>query len=175
MFSLHHVVLRTIRISDRRRIFGARPALLSGSSACQACRLSPAVRAQAVFDRLGLSAGHPWELDLPKGEEGHSSPLSRSRCSLGARGGVCRGQLCPAPSLAHTGGVAIKVTLVDDLDGVLAPDGSTVQFSIDDDVYEIDLSPRNRQKLRAAFRPYVDASRRARYRITDLPAVGPKK
>ncbi|ROQ54839.1 Lsr2 protein [Rathayibacter sp. PhB152] len=83
--------------------------------------------------------------------------------------------MCPGPWLAHTRGVAIKVTLVDDLDGLLAPDGSTVRFSIDDDVYEIDLSPKNRQKLRAAFRPYIDASRRARYRTTGLPTVGPKK
>ncbi|WP_068254738.1 Lsr2 dimerization domain-containing protein [Rathayibacter tritici] len=71
--------------------------------------------------------------------------------------------------------MATKITLVDDLDGLLIPDGSTVRFSIDDEAYEIDLSPKNRQKLRAAFRLYIDASRRARYTTTDLPAVGPKK
>ncbi|WP_201787598.1 histone-like nucleoid-structuring protein Lsr2, partial [Rathayibacter tanaceti] len=83
--------------------------------------------------------------------------------------------LCWVTRPVHTGAVARKITLVDDLDGLLIPDGSTVQFSIDDSVYEIDLSPKNRQKLRDAFRPYIDASRRARYRTTDLPTVGPKK
>ncbi|WP_323742853.1 MULTISPECIES: Lsr2 dimerization domain-containing protein [unclassified Rathayibacter] len=68
--------------------------------------------------------------------------------------------------------MAKKATLVD---GLLAPDGSTVRFSIDDDIYEIDLSPKNSQELRTAFRPYVDASRRARRRIIDLPIVGLKK
>ncbi|WP_230673094.1 Lsr2 dimerization domain-containing protein [Rathayibacter sp. Leaf248] len=69
----------------------------------------------------------------------------------------------------------MKVTLVDDLDGLLAPDGSTVRFSIGDDLYEIDLSPKNRQKLRAALRPYIDASRRARYTSIGLPRVERKR
>jgi hypothetical protein len=52
----------------------------------------------------------------------------------------------------------VNVSFVDDLDGGEA-DG-TVSFALDGTTYEIDLSGRNFEKLRAIFAPYVDAGRR---------------
>ncbi|MDQ1121535.1 histone-like nucleoid-structuring protein Lsr2 [Microbacterium trichothecenolyticum] len=49
--------------------------------------------------------------------------------------------------------------LIDDLDGSIIDDGTTVHFSLEGRAYEIDLSGRNAQKLRDAFAPYVSAGR----------------
>lgn len=49
--------------------------------------------------------------------------------------------------------------LIDDLDGSILDDGTTVQFSLEGRAYEIDLSGGNAQKLRDAFEPYITAGR----------------
>lgn len=49
--------------------------------------------------------------------------------------------------------------LIDDLDGSILDEGTTVHFSVEGRAYEIDLSPENAKKLRAAFEPYVSAGR----------------
>lgn len=51
----------------------------------------------------------------------------------------------------------IEVILVDDLDG--SPAKETIQFSIDGNHYEIDLSEDNAKEFRAAFRKYVRKGR----------------
>jgi len=51
------------------------------------------------------------------------------------------------------------VQLIDDIDG--GPAEETVQFSIDGNGYEIDLSGKNAAKLRDAIAPFVGSARRA--------------
>lgn len=51
------------------------------------------------------------------------------------------------------------VVKVDDLDPSIDDDVRTVTFAFDGTFYEIDLGPRNREALAAAFAPYVDAAR----------------
>lgn len=51
--------------------------------------------------------------------------------------------------------------LVDDLDGSdIDEHGKTIRFSLDGRDYEIDLSPANVERLRAAIAPFVAAGRR---------------
>ncbi|MFE9642128.1 Lsr2 family protein [Nocardiopsis alba] len=52
------------------------------------------------------------------------------------------------------------VTFVDDLDGSEAE--GTVQFTLDTNAYEIDLSQANQAKLREALSPFLEAGRRKR-------------
>lgn len=49
--------------------------------------------------------------------------------------------------------------LIDDLDGQTLEDGVTIHFSLEGHTYEIDLSETNADKLREAFRPFVEAGR----------------
>ncbi|MCC4249687.1 MULTISPECIES: histone-like nucleoid-structuring protein Lsr2 [Microbacterium] len=49
--------------------------------------------------------------------------------------------------------------LIDDLDGSIIDDGTTIHFSVEGRAYEIDLSADNATKLRAAFEPFVSAGR----------------
>ncbi len=51
----------------------------------------------------------------------------------------------------------IEVILVDDLDG--SPAKETIQFSIDGNHYEIDLSEENAKEFRSAIRKYVRKGR----------------
>ena len=52
--------------------------------------------------------------------------------------------------------------LVDDVDGSVLADGAgeTVRFSLDGTSYEIDVSNKNAEKLRATLQPYIDAGRK---------------
>jgi len=52
----------------------------------------------------------------------------------------------------------VQVVLIDDIDGGDAD--ATVAFSLEGVDYEIDLSERNAERLRAALAPYVDAGRK---------------
>ncbi len=52
----------------------------------------------------------------------------------------------------------VNVSFVDDLDGGEAE--GTVSFALDGTIYEIDLSARNRERLREIFAPFVDAARK---------------
>lgn len=54
----------------------------------------------------------------------------------------------------------VTVELVDDLDGTVSSDISTVGFGLDGVSYEIDLAEENASKLRDAFADYVGAARR---------------
>lgn len=51
----------------------------------------------------------------------------------------------------------VTVELVDDLDG--SPADEKVRFALGGSQYEIDLSSKNAEKLRAALKPYIDAAR----------------
>lgn len=51
-----------------------------------------------------------------------------------------------------------QITLIDDLDGKTADE--TVGFALDGVEYEIDLTERNAQKLRATLQEWVDKARR---------------
>lgn len=55
-----------------------------------------------------------------------------------------------------------QVVLVDDVDGteLHAGEGETVLFALDGVTYEIDLTGRNAERLRAAFAPYIRSGRR---------------
>ena len=57
----------------------------------------------------------------------------------------------------------VTIQFVDDIDGTVLRDGDgrTVQFSVDGDDYEIDLSTANEQALRRALDPYVSAARKS--------------
>jgi hypothetical protein len=57
----------------------------------------------------------------------------------------------------------VTVSFVDDLDGSAAAD-ETVAFTLDGVTYEIDLSTKNAEKLRAALQPWIQAGRRVRGR-----------
>jgi hypothetical protein len=52
------------------------------------------------------------------------------------------------------------VTLVDDLTGEEAQDISTVEFSLDGVLYQLDLTDTNRDTLRGALSPYIAAGRK---------------
>jgi hypothetical protein len=70
------------------------------------------------------------------------------------------------------------VTVADDVDG--SPATQTVSFALDGVTYEIDLSTRNADRLRAELAPWMEAGRRlARngqpYRRVDLDAVSPRR
>jgi hypothetical protein len=56
--------------------------------------------------------------------------------------------------------VARKVVLVDDLDGSWATE--TVEFALDGNTYEIDLSSTNASKLRDTLASYTTAARKSR-------------
>lgn len=53
----------------------------------------------------------------------------------------------------------VTVTLIDDFDGEGAAD-ETVEFGLDGVTYEIDLSSKNAEKLRADMKKWADAGRR---------------
>lgn len=63
--------------------------------------------------------------------------------------------------------MSFRTETVDDLTG--EPHAKPIQFSFEGVDYEIDLTQHNRQKLRDAFAPYVDAARRRTYRTVQLP------
>jgi nucleoid-associated protein Lsr2 len=56
----------------------------------------------------------------------------------------------------------VVVEMVDDLDGTVGEDVTTVSFALDGRIYEIDLCERNAEKLRNGLAEYIDASRRQR-------------
>ncbi len=49
--------------------------------------------------------------------------------------------------------------VIDDLDGSVIDDGTTVHFSLEGRSYEIDLSSENADKLREALSPFISAGR----------------
>ncbi|MFJ4038269.1 Lsr2 family protein [Microbacterium sp. NPDC090007] len=51
--------------------------------------------------------------------------------------------------------------MIDDLDGSVIDEGTTLHFSLEGRAYEIDLSRDNAEKLRDAFRPFIAAGRAA--------------
>jgi hypothetical protein len=62
-------------------------------------------------------------------------------------------------------GQKVVVELVDDLDGSVSADISTVRFGLDGVSYEIDLSVGNANKLRDAMADFVAAARRTGGRL----------
>jgi Lsr2 len=54
----------------------------------------------------------------------------------------------------------VTVELVDDLDGTVSDDISTVTFGLEGNEYEIDLTGENANKLRDKLASFVDAARR---------------
>ena len=69
----------------------------------------------------------------------------------------------------------VTVSLVDDLDGGGAEE--TVEFAIDGKSYEIDLSGKNADKLRAALASYVEAARKpgGRSRVNTAGSGAPRR
>jgi Lsr2 len=65
----------------------------------------------------------------------------------------------------------VIVQLVDDLDGTVAEDISTVTFGLDGASYEIDLTGGNADKLRATLADFVGAARRTGGRVKRGAAV----
>jgi hypothetical protein len=59
----------------------------------------------------------------------------------------------------------VLVQLVDDLDGTLSEDVSTVVFSLDGVTYEIDLSEDNAERLRSSLAEFVEPARRVGGRL----------
>jgi nucleoid-associated protein Lsr2 len=59
----------------------------------------------------------------------------------------------------------VLVQFVDDLDGSVGEDVSTVSFSLDGVSYEIDLREANAAKLRDSLQDFVDSARRTGGRI----------
>jgi hypothetical protein len=59
----------------------------------------------------------------------------------------------------------VVVELVDDLDGTVSDDISTVSFALDGAVYEIDLTEDNAERLRDTIADFVSAARRTGGRI----------
>ena len=53
--------------------------------------------------------------------------------------------------------MAHNTTITDDLDGT--PGASTFYFGFDDNSYEIDLTPENIAKFRAAIQPWIEHAR----------------
>lgn len=64
----------------------------------------------------------------------------------------------------------VTVTLVDDFDGE-GPADETVEFAIDGVTYEIDLSVKNAQKIRAELKPWIEAGRRVGGRRRGRPTA----
>jgi Lsr2 len=62
-------------------------------------------------------------------------------------------------------GQKVVVELVDDLDGTVSDDITTVSFGLDGVSYEIDLTEDNASKLRDAFAEYVASARRTGGRL----------
>jgi hypothetical protein len=58
----------------------------------------------------------------------------------------------------------VVVEIVDDLDGSVSEDVTTIDFALDGRSYEIDLNASNAQKLRTCLAEFVTAGRRARPR-----------
>lgn len=50
--------------------------------------------------------------------------------------------------------------IIDDLDGSILEEATTIQFSLEGVSYEIDLSEENADQLRSALSPFVSAARR---------------
>ncbi|NQX18192.1 Lsr2 family protein [Rathayibacter sp. VKM Ac-2857] len=81
--------------------------------------------------------------------------------------------------------MAQRTTLIDDLDGTpITPGrGGTITFSLDDNVYEIDLRLANAAHLHRAIAPYINAARptdaehagRPRHRVTAVRASAGRK
>jgi hypothetical protein len=67
----------------------------------------------------------------------------------------------------------VVVELVDDLDGTVSDDVSSVSFGLDGAEYEIDLSEDNAERLRDVLADFVAAARRTGGRIKR--SVGPTK
>lgn len=65
------------------------------------------------------------------------------------------------PSAAYGRDMAKKhiTQTIDDLDGSVIEDGTTLTFALEGRSYEIDLSSENADKLRDSFRPYISAAR----------------
>jgi hypothetical protein len=59
----------------------------------------------------------------------------------------------------------VTVELVDDLDGSVSEDISTVFFALDGAQYEIDLSGDNAERLRGTLADFVEAARRTGGRV----------
>lgn len=59
----------------------------------------------------------------------------------------------------------VVIELVDDLDGTVSEDISTVSFGLDNAEYEIDLTEENANRLRDALAGYLAAARRTGGRI----------
>jgi hypothetical protein len=56
----------------------------------------------------------------------------------------------------------VTTTLIDDLDGSPLDDsGQTISFALEGAYYEIDLGPKNADKLRSALTPFIDSARKA--------------
>lgn len=62
------------------------------------------------------------------------------------------------------------VQLIDDLDGSVLEDGSTVRWGLDGREYELDTSPANEAKLRKQLDKYLKASRRVAVAATSQSA-----
>ncbi|MEV8440453.1 Lsr2 family protein [Actinosynnema sp. NPDC051121] len=67
----------------------------------------------------------------------------------------------------------VLVQLIDDLDGTPAEDGQTVSFALDGVTYEIDLKPKNADKLRGALADFVAAARKTGGRAKRGTAAAP--
>lgn len=52
----------------------------------------------------------------------------------------------------------VNTVVIDDLDG--SSEAEAVSFGFDGTAYEIDLGPANRERLRKALQPFIDAGRR---------------
>jgi hypothetical protein len=59
----------------------------------------------------------------------------------------------------------VIVELVDDLDGTVSEDISTVSFALNGAQYEIDLTEDNANQLRAALADFIEAARRTGGRV----------
>ena len=64
------------------------------------------------------------------------------------------------------------VQLIDDLDGSVLEDGSTVRWGLDGREYELDTSPANEAKLRKQLDKYLRASRRVAVVAQSQPVGG---
>ena len=69
--------------------------------------------------------------------------------------------------------MAQKITFVDDLDGSPIDDAFAItRFSLNGEDYEIDLSPKNAEKLAKALEPYISVARKATVRIAGKAKSG---
>ncbi|MBY6349826.1 histone-like nucleoid-structuring protein Lsr2 [Rhodococcoides corynebacterioides] len=64
------------------------------------------------------------------------------------------------------------VQLIDDLDGSVLEDGSTVHWGLDGREYELDTSPANEAMLRKQLDKYLRASRRVAVAAPSQPVGG---